>query len=228
MQTLTPNPIQARDELVRNASDRAKNISQARQSWAGERTLIAFYPEFFGMVFADKMGSDGKIAAMFFKNNATKPEGYTMFKSFDELKSYAQTWSNFELKKIADKQAKSLQKSMLNIQDYINIGDVFTSSWGYEVTYIDYYQVVGFKGKQTVLLREIASNVTEDNYNHGTCVPAIDHFVNDEVIEKRVSVRFGAEGEVYASVKISDIRTACLERKQADGTYREHHWSRDW
>lgn len=228
MQTLTPNPVQARDELVRNASDRAKNISQSRQYWAGERTLIAFYPEFFGMVFADKMSSDGKIAAMFFKNNATKPDGYTMFKSYDELKSYAQTWSNFEHKKIADKQAKSLQKSMLNIQDHIAIGDIFTSSWGYEVTYIDYYQVVGFKGKQTVLLREIASNVTSDNYNHGNCVPAIDHFVNDEIIEKRVNVRFGTDGEFNASVKLGDVRTAFYEHKQADGSYRERYWSRDW
>lgn len=227
MQTLTTNPIQAVQQFDLTATDRDKTVLANRKAYVGDRVLIGFYPDFFGMVYADEMGKNGSIAAMFFKNRSAKPVDYRMFKSFDDLKAHAEEWSNFEQKKIADKAERKLKKAAIDIKDHIAIGDVFTCSWGWEVTYIDYYQVIGFKGKKTVLLREIANNITEDVFNHGKCTPAIDCFVNDEVLEKKVDCFVNLDNKFHGSVKISDIRTACYEHKQADGSYREHHWSRD-
>lgn len=228
MQTVTTNPSQAAEQFELTASERDKTVLANRQARAGERTLIGFYPDFFGMVYADDIGKNGWVVAMFFKNRSTKPVDYRMFKSFDDLKAHTEKWSNFEQKKIVDKAKQRQQKAAIDIKDHIAIGDIFTCSWGYEVTYIDYYQVVGFKGKKTVLLREIANNITEDGYNHGKCTPAIDNFVGDEVLEKKVDCFINLDNKFHGSVKISDIRTAFYEHKQADGSYREHHWSRDW
>lgn len=37
----------------------------------------------------------------------------------------------------------------------MKLGTIFYSSWGYDQTNIDFYEVVGFKGKTLVLLREL-------------------------------------------------------------------------
>lgn len=228
MQTLTTNPSQAAEQFHLAASDRDKSVLANRKAYVGDRTLIGFYPDFFGMVYADEMGKDGSIAAMFFKNRSAKAVDYRMFKSFDDLKAHAEEWSNFEQKRLTNKAEQKLKKSAIDIKDHVAIGDVFTCSWGWEVTYIDYYQIVGFKGKKTVLLREIANNITEDGYNHGRCTPAIDKFVGDEVLEKKVDCRLNSDGVFHGSVRINDVHTACFEHKQSDGTYIPHHWSRDY
>lgn len=69
----------------------------------------------------------------------------------------------------------------------VKIGDVFVYSWGYEQTNVDYYQVVGLKGKATVLLRKIAKVSGESiSFFSGYCTPAIDEFIG-EVFAKRLS-----------------------------------------
>lgn len=228
MKTLTTNPTQAVEQFELKASDRDKAVLANRKAYVGDRTLIGFYPDFFGMVYADEMGKDGSIAAMFFKNRSAKAVDYRMFKSFDDLKAHAEEWSNFEQKCLTNKAEQKREKSAIDVKDHIAIGDVFICSWGWEVTYIDYYQVVGFKGKKTVLLREIANKITEDGYNHGKCTPAIDKFVGDEVLEKKVDCFVNLDNKFRGSVKISDVKTACYEHKLADGSYPERHWSRDW
>lgn len=43
----------------------------------------------------------------------------------------------------------------------VKVGDIFYTSWGYEQTNLDFYQVVGLVGKVTVKLRKIAKDTTE-------------------------------------------------------------------
>lgn len=71
------------------------------------------------------------------------------------------------------------------------VGDVFYTSWGYEQTNVNFFQVVGLVGARTVELREIAKREEPDSgYPHGMAcmvVPAADAFISDEVLRKRVS-----------------------------------------
>lgn len=70
----------------------------------------------------------------------------------------------------------------------ISIGDAFVSSWGYDQTNVDFYEVVGKKGKTTLLLREISQTRTYDsNGLSGKCQPLYGKFISDEIIEKRLS-----------------------------------------
>ena len=41
----------------------------------------------------------------------------------------------------------------------VKIGDLFVSQWGYEANIVDYYQVVGLKGKTQVVIRALKKNV---------------------------------------------------------------------
>jgi hypothetical protein len=52
-------------------------------------------------------------------------------------------------------------------------GDIFYTSWGYDQTNVDFYQVTEVKGKM-LLLREIAEKDTGDDTH---VLPAKDHFV---------------------------------------------------
>lgn len=71
----------------------------------------------------------------------------------------------------------------------VEVGDIFYTSWGYEQTNLDFYQVVGLVGKVTVKLRKIAKDTTEQFRDAGYAVALPGEFVKDEII--RVQMRGG-------------------------------------
>lgn len=44
----------------------------------------------------------------------------------------------------------------------VKIGDLFYTSWGWEQTNVDFFQVIGFKGKQSVVIRQVAPLMVEE------------------------------------------------------------------
>lgn len=114
---------------------------------------------------------------------------------------------------------KSQQNEFLKVK----IGDVFRSSWGYDQTNINYFQVVGLRGKVTLELREIAADVVENHYSSGRCVPVIDCFISDEIIRRRLSKT--------GHIKIDTVRTASKkEYKRVSGVkvFNSDYWSHDY
>ena len=67
----------------------------------------------------------------------------------------------------------------------LEVGDVLYSSWGYEQTNIDYYQVTRLVGKKSVEIRQIGSlNKHEDGFMTGTCSPAPNFFIGDPMVKR--------------------------------------------
>ena len=68
----------------------------------------------------------------------------------------------------------------------ITVGDIFYSSWGYEQTNIDFYQVVGVTDK-TVKLRKISqeNDWSEDRNNGGKTIPKANEFTGEAFSRKR-------------------------------------------
>lgn len=62
----------------------------------------------------------------------------------------------------------------------VHVGDILYSSWGWEQTNIDFYQVVGLRGKHTLILRELAAASGEDSHMTGLKRPRRDVFRNDK------------------------------------------------
>lgn len=62
----------------------------------------------------------------------------------------------------------------------VHVGDILYSSWGYEQTNISFYQVVGLRGKHTLILRELAAESGEDSHMTGLKRPRRDVFRNDK------------------------------------------------
>jgi hypothetical protein len=85
----------------------------------------------------------------------------------------------------------------------LQVGDVLYSSWGYDQTNIDWFQVVGAPTEKTVLIREIASKTARSTgYGQDYVVPVPGKFVGP--VMKKIPKGDGK----YLSVKIDNVRTA--------------------
>lgn len=81
----------------------------------------------------------------------------------------------------------------------VKIGDIYCSSWGYDQTNVDFYQVIDIMGKCTVKIREIKQRIEEGSgMSHGMAcnvLPVKDDFIDDEVFTKRIGkygIRFSS------------------------------------
>jgi hypothetical protein len=102
------------------------------------------------------------------------------------------------------------------------VGDVLRSSWGYDQTNIDYYQVTAVVGAQMVEIREIAQQREETHWQTGVCVPAPGQFTG-EPMRKRVS-DYGNRD----SVRIASYASAYKVEAKAIGgmkLYSASNWS---
>lgn len=79
------------------------------------------------------------------------------------------------------------RKAKRKVLPTIEVGDVLNTSWGYEQTNVEFYQVIERKGKTKVVLREIGSErVRETSWCSADVKPVKDAFIG-EAFEKRIS-----------------------------------------
>lgn len=71
---------------------------------------------------------------------------------------------------------KRKKEKATNLKATFDVGSVLYTSWGYEQTNVSFYQVVGFTGKSTVLVRRIGERRVESGYMSGTTFPKTDTF----------------------------------------------------
>lgn len=127
--------------------------------------------------------SDHKIVPVaFFGHRHQDILGSGYFQSKEEAIDFAQKKLS---KKILAAKERECEKAKaraeaLELVASTQVGDVFYSSWGYEQTNVDFYQVVSKKGKQTLVFREIKE---EQNYTgdmNGLTVPRVNEFLDDD------------------------------------------------
>jgi hypothetical protein len=76
------------------------------------------------------------------------------------------------------------------------VGDLFYSSWGYDQTNIDFYQVTAVKAK-SVEARRIAGNSKYDGPMNGHTSPMPNHFTGEA---QRYLIRFNGDDSPYFKV----------------------------
>lgn len=92
-------------------------------------------------------------------------------------------------------------KSLSFNSGVVSVGDIFVSVWGYEQTNVSFYQVIETKGKKTVVVRRIKSEIEYasrivDNeevfYNdRGYKKPLFNDFMDGLEIKKQVKEFMG-------------------------------------
>jgi len=69
----------------------------------------------------------------------------------------------------------------------LEVGDILVSSWGYDQTNVDFYEVTELAGKH-VIIRKIAAAAVTTGHDVGKCVPQSGQFIGEP---KRKLVQWG-------------------------------------
>lgn len=75
------------------------------------------------------------------------------------------------------------------------VGDILISTWGYDQTNVQWYQVVGVTSK-SVKIREIKGRVQETGFMSGEAIPIPDAFTNNLWFGEQKTARVNSYGEV--------------------------------
>lgn len=101
-------------------------------------------------------------------------------------------------------------KEIINPNDKYEIGDVFSASWGYEQTNVNFYQIVAKKGKMTLVFREITGVIiSQDSSMSGKKAPIIDSFKDEKTHTCRLNK--------WGSVSIDDNSVSPCDYTLVDG-----------
>jgi hypothetical protein len=148
---------------------------------------------------------------MFFKDGSAKIFGYFHFQNENQRNTHGK---NAMESMRANLEMKAKYRKERTQGRNLVVGDIMVSSWGYEQTNVDYYQVVELVGQQSVKVRRIAAESLGETGNGMAdyCMPVKDKFIKNETVTYRVS--YGT------SIAISSYQTA----KKWDGTKNYRSW----
>lgn len=138
--------------------------------------------------------------AVAFMGRSNKPTWFHSFKDegqrqrkIDDTIAMAKTLADAKIKR---------QEERKQFQHGLQVGDILVSSWGYDQTNIDFYQVVAVYGK-AIGIREIGKrNLGSDGHGSDSVVPVPNSFDGPEL--KKIPGGFG--GSTF--VKINSFASA--------------------
>ena len=79
----------------------------------------------------------------------------------------------------------------------VKVGDLFYDSWGWEQTNIDFYQVVGLRGKTQVVLKAIKSKKVPDGFMSCKVSPMVGAFKTGSYKTRQIN---GADDSIIRRV----------------------------
>jgi hypothetical protein len=144
------------------------------------RTNIATVTEGDAVVYTYTT-ANGKVGAMAFHGKAAKPDWHFAFtneehrtKKVAEFFANRKSWADYKAQGRAERQAPHTLK----------VGDILVSSWGYDQTNIDFYQVTRVM-KSSVEIRQIKSKSgPEEGFMTAYCTADKDNFCGEPMLKR--------------------------------------------
>jgi len=144
----------------------------------------------------------GKLYAIAYKGKATNSLWHYQFRNQEKLqKKIEETVEGLEAWQAAKLERREKQNAPHNLEH----GAILRSSWGYEQTNVQYYQVIATT-RNSVTLCEIAQQTMETGFMSGECTPMPNKFIG-KPFNRKVSMASGKP-----SVKITSSEYAYLEQ----------------
>lgn len=127
------------------------------QGWTIVRSKIS------SAVFAFRTHDKG-VDMKGWRGKAAKPAFYYLFRTMASAEAHGakfatdtKAWEEYTAQKTAEKAAK---RKALKASDHWAVGDVVYTSWGYEQTNVEYYQIVKLKPR-SVIVRQVRVNSSD-------------------------------------------------------------------
>ena len=111
---------------------------------------------------------NGNVCAVAFHGRALKPDWQYRFRSIDDRDKRIHDFIDGR-KVRAESMAK--YKADRTKARALQVGDILESSWGYDQTNVDFYEVTALIGKLSVDLRTLAQSSTSTGDMTGHCTP---------------------------------------------------------
>ena len=139
---------------------------------------------------ADKLSTAVAYMAPFTKRNGTECTQMVAFNGAAQkpalnflYRDVNNAWKRigefFETVQYCEKTKREAKASRDAAPVGLEVGDVLRSSWGYDQTNIDYYEVTKRIGQRTVELRKIAARSIEDASMQGQCSPKPGEYIGE-------------------------------------------------
>lgn len=164
------------------------------------------------------------ISAICFVGRAIKPTWHYRFKDGQQrINEVARTFKNVA-ERAEYKAARKAKAAEAQANHGVKVGDVFRSSWGYDQTNVDYYQVVAV-GNKTATFCKIAQLAESNGYLQGDCVPALNQFIGKpfkKLIQKS-STESSAYIKIYSFANAYKIEPVAVVADKP--IYESSHWT---
>ncbi len=162
--------------LDENATD--DRFNSTLESW--ERLGYKLYKQESTITVLINDSKDMPIAIAF-NGKASKPIWHYKFSNMDDLDSYVNKSIENAKAREQSKADRKAQRKLTSEHD-IKVGDIFYTSWGYDQTNTEFYEVVNVRGSR-IDLKEIGYTVDYEKASYGRedITPVPHKFVNDKV-----------------------------------------------
>jgi hypothetical protein len=162
---------------------------------------------------ANPAGGKTPYAAIFFGKQA-KPYTHYRYRTAERREASIKLAFESRRKSLAFK-AEQRAKRLAWVPNY-KVGEILHTSWGYDQTNVEFFEIVEAKGK-FVTLRELAQETVHTGIDSGKCVPLPGQYLKPryEGDDAGVPIRRLAQEH---GVKIDDVRTAFRTRTEKVGT----------
>lgn len=104
------------------------------------------------------------LTAKCFTGKRTKPDWQYRFKNFEQMVSYIEdsiekvyNRNKAKLETKAKEKAQAVQN-----RENVKVGDLFKTSWGYEQTNVDFFEVIERPTKATAIIRKVQSETVRE------------------------------------------------------------------
>lgn len=151
--------------------------------WKTQRDQAEILPCGLKVLREDKF----KPCVMVWMPKAEKPFAHYSFRTPERREEYIQeTIKNFEATKVIKAKWKADRLGTDEDLKKVKVGDLYSSSWGYDQTNIDYYQVISVNGHMATI-QEVSQHDSLDRKAEMTCdyvMPAPNKFIGEPILKR--------------------------------------------
>lgn len=183
----------AMERFLRRAYDRRRPgwIPENAPELTPEGTDLVLYPWQLGTAQGIRYGLVG------FMGRQSKP--YVNYTYRSEAERDRRMNQFIESRRAQIKQKLDEQVAKREFKTSLFYGDVLCTSWGYDQTNVDFYEVVEVVGPQMIAVRQVAAEVVKEDGHSEQVVPVPGQYIGREL---RVRVQRGDKAKIeghYAS-----------------------------
>ena len=128
------------------------------------------------VIYRYTAGRNGKPAVAAFGGKRSKPDLHFYYSSEEAREAAIERYVDGQRATLNFKAARRATRKAPNT---LAIGSIVYSSWGYDQTNVDFYEVVDKPSQHFVVIRKVAKSVTECNGSSDRVVPVEGSYVSE-------------------------------------------------